>query len=253
MRAFAYRFLSRARVGWSSSIAFATLGTSVTTLLLVPLLSIAYDVLMGADLSAPDPARIGYAAALVALALSIASGIVGAAATDRMLGIFLEVHVQRRFDAAYWLAIAVVPTVLSLLTGAASVAAVLTLSGNVELLWHTVALVPVTMLCGLLLGIAAAGFGLSLPDPYLGATILGAVLPVLAGVIVPIALTPTWLQTISMAVPLSGIVASLDASGSMAGLILRDLLVACLWAGAGLLFTRRAVARLRDGQRADIL
>lgn len=251
MRAFAYRFLSRARVGWSSSIAFATLGTSVTTLLLVPLLSIAYDVLMGADLSAPDPARIGYAAALVALALSIASGTVGAAATDRMLGIFLEVHIQRRFDAAYWLAIAVVPTALSLLTGAASVAAVLTLSGNVELLWHTVALVPVTMLCGLLLGIAAAGFGLSLPDPYLGATILGAVLPVLAGVIVPIALTPAWLRTASAVVPMSGVVASLD--GFDAGLIARDLLVACLWAGVGVLFTRRAVARLRSGQRADIL
>jgi len=98
--AFAYRFSSGVRVSWASSTAFATLGTAVVTLLVLPLLDVLFDVLMGSDLSAPDLVRTGYAAALVALAVSVASGVVGTVATDRMLGVFQEVHTRRRLDVA---------------------------------------------------------------------------------------------------------------------------------------------------------
>lgn len=104
--AFAYRFSSGVRVSWASSTAFATLGTAVVTLLVLPLLDVLFDVLMGSDLSAPDLVRTGYAAALVALAVSVASGVVGTVATDRMLGVFQEVHTRRRLDVAYWLSVA---------------------------------------------------------------------------------------------------------------------------------------------------
>ena len=62
----ARRALSTASIGWSSSITFATLGTAITTLVLVPGLNVLFTVLLGADLAANDTVRIGCATALIA-------------------------------------------------------------------------------------------------------------------------------------------------------------------------------------------
>lgn len=77
------------------------------------------------------------------------------------------------------------------------------------MLGRLIALAPVAIGCGLLLGIGAAGTGVDLPDPYLGATIVPTFLPLLA----------------------------------------RDPLFASVWAGAGLAAVRHAVTRLRAGVR----
>lgn len=255
MASFWHRLNSRARVGWQSSTSFATIGTAVTTLLFMPLLDIAFDVLMGRDLSAPDLVRTGYAAALVALAVSVAGGIVGAVATDRNLGVFQEVHTRRRLDVAYWCAVATVPVLLAAITATAAIGTVLALSTqrDLVLLAHVLALTPVAVMCGVLMGVAAAGVGVDLPDPYLGATIIGAFLPVLTGVIVPVELTPTWLQAASRFVPMSGVLAALDAGQLTTTPLLHDLVVALAWAAAGLVATRHAVIRLRKGLRRDVI
>ncbi|WP_167203090.1 ABC transporter [Actinomyces respiraculi] len=256
MGAFLARLGSGVRVTWASSTAFATVGTAVVTLLVLPLLSIAYDVLLGADLSAPDLVRTGYAAALVALASSVCAGVVGTAATDRNLGVFHEVHTRRRLDVAYWLAIAAVPSLLAVLTGAAAIGAVAVLSPahDLAMLGRVIALAPIAVVCGLLLGVGAAGIGVDLPDPYLGATIVSTFLPLLTGVIVPLSLCPAWVRVLGALAPLSGTVTALDASADGVGALLtRDLLVALVWAGAGLAATRHAVTRLRAGARRDII
>ena len=74
------------RVSWASSTAFATLGTAVVTLLVLPLFDVLFDVTMGSDLSAPNLERTGYAAALVALAVSVAGGVVAAAPVSGTVG-----------------------------------------------------------------------------------------------------------------------------------------------------------------------
>ena len=183
--AFAYRFSSGVRVSWASSTAFATLGTAVVTLLVLPLLDVLFDVLMGSDLSAPDLVRTGYAAALVALAVSVASGVVCTVATDRMLGVFQEVHTRRRLDVAYWLSVAVVPALLAASTATVAIGVVFALSPlhDVGVLGRVITLAAPTIVCGLLMGIMAAGVGVNLPDPYLGATIIATFLPLLTGVI----------------------------------------------------------------------
>lgn len=252
------RFVSNARISWISSTAFATVGTAVVTLVALPVLEVVMVVLLGADLATPDLVRTGYAAALVAIVAAVTSGVVAAVATDRNLGIFEYAHVYRRFDPAYWLAKAVMPGLLSLLTAALVLGTVLV--GEVlatgwgpdtaPQLLRTLSLVPLALLLGLLLGIAAAGIGVSLPDPYLGATILGTLLPLAAGVIVPVALYPAWLQPLSYLLPGSGMV---DALASSAGGIWRDLLLAGLWAGLGLACTLRALAQLRAGVRRESL
>lgn len=170
MRGFLHRMVSGTRVAWMSSTAFATIGTAVVTLLALPLLDVLFDVLMGADLSAPDLVRTGYAASLVTLGTLVSGGIVAVVASDRNLGVFQEVHTRRRFDVAYWISVAVVPTLLSLATGAATIGAVFALSAahDAAVLGRVLALAPVCILCGVLMGVAAAGIGVDLPTPTWG-------------------------------------------------------------------------------------
>ena len=59
MGSFVHRLASGVRVGRASSTAFASLGTTLTTLLLIPLLDVLFDVLMGHDLSSPNLVRTG--------------------------------------------------------------------------------------------------------------------------------------------------------------------------------------------------
>ena len=185
MESFAHRLASGVRVSWASSPSFATVGTVLSTLLVLPLLDILFDVLLGADLSAPNLVRTGYAAALAALTTSVAGGVVGQVVADRNRGVFQEVHMRRRVDAAYWLSLGVVPTLLATTTGAAAIGAVHLLSPvhDAGMLGRVLVLAPVAVTCGLLMGVAAGGIGVDAPDPYLGLTIVSALLPLLTGVI----------------------------------------------------------------------
>lgn len=251
------RLVSIIRVSWDSSVTFATLGTAVTTLVVLPLLDVIFDVLLGADVGAPNLVRTGYAAALVALCSSVVTGIVSAAVADRNFGIFQEVHLRRRVDLVYWLGIATVPTLFALLTGASAIGAVFWLSSgrDLALLGRVVVLAGIALLCGFFLGIGAAGIGIDLPDPYLGATIVAIFLPVLTGVVVPLEYYPTWLHALATLVPLSGTITALSAPPGWlsAWLLARDCVVALLWAAGGLLATHHAIIRMRAGLRREIL
>lgn len=242
-------------MGWSSSTTLASVGTALSVLVIVPLLDISFSVLMGADLSAPDLVRTSQAAALVALATSIASGIVGAVASDRNRGVFEAIHSRRRLDLAYWIAISALPTLLALLTTALSLGAILAMDPTHDIvsLGKVLLLVPATILISVLLGIAAAGIGVDLPDPYLGATLLAACWPLFTGVIVPLRVSPDWLQIVAVGVPLSGVITALDSREATSRLIVRDLVVAMGWAVLGLALTRHALYQLRTGVRRDIL
>ena len=196
----ARRALSTASIGWSSSITFATLGTAVTTLILVPGLNVLFTVLLGADLAANDTVRIGCASALIATLSSVAAGIVARVATDRWIGVFEYVCTARPVDAGYWLGAAAVPALLASVTGLSNVGIVWLLSltapstgAGSGLLLGALALMPVAVLGGVCLGIFAAGLGLYLSDPYTGSNVLSIVLPVSAGVIVPVSTYPAWL------------------------------------------------------------
>ncbi|WP_026406341.1 hypothetical protein [Actinomyces gerencseriae] len=255
MVSFVHRLASGVRVGWASSTAFASLGTTLTTLLLIPLLDVLFDVLMGHDLSSPNLVRTGYAAALVAVAVSVSGGVVSSVAADRNLGVFHEVHTRRRVDAAYWLSAGVMPLILAIPTGAAAIGSVFVLSSahDIAMLGRVVALVPVVVVCGLLMGVGGAGVGVDLPDPYLGATVIASVLPLLAGVIVPLSDCPQWLRAAASLMPLSGVVGVIDTTGGIRPAIGHDLGVALAWALAGLLATRHAVVRVRAGLRRDVI
>ena len=263
-----HRALSTASIGWSSSITFATLGTAITTLVLVPGLNVLFTVLLGADLAANDTVRIGCATALIATLSSVAAGIVARVATDRWIGVFEYVCTTRAVDAGYWLGAAAVPALLASVTGLSNVGIVWILSltapstgATSGLLLGAIALMPVAVLGGVCLGIFAAGLGLYLSDPYTGSNFLSIILPVSAGVIVPVSTYPAWLAWVCSWVPGSRLVQALDTSGGIAGgaapdlfaLLAADTALAGLYAAAGLGLTLLAARRIRAGARASLL
>lgn len=263
----ARRALSTASIGWSSSITFATLGTAITTLVLVPGLNVLFTVLLGADLAANDTVRIGCATALIATLSSVAAGIVARVATDRWIGVFEYVCTARPVDAGYWLGAAAVPALLASVTGLSNVGIVWLLSltspsgADSGLLLGAIALMPVAILGGVCLGIFAAGLGLYLSDPYTGSNVLSIVLPVSAGVIVPVSTYPAWLAWLCSWVPGSRLVQALDTSGGTASsttpdlfaLLAADTALGVLYAAIGLGLTYLAARRIRAGARASLL
>ncbi|XCB29717.1 ABC transporter [Arcanobacterium hippocoleae] len=254
-----YRFTSNVKISWISSTAFATVGTAVVTLIALPVLNVVFDILLGADLAAPELARTGYSAALVAMIAAVCGGVVSAVAADRNLGIFEQVHLQRRFDFAYWLAKAVMPAVLSCITSFVLFALVtlsaITMGVNDGTQWillgKTILLTPPALLIGIFLGIGAAGLGVNFSDPYMGGNIFAAFLPLAAGVIVPTQYYPNWLLPLTSVLPGSGLL-SYFVSSSVLG-IFRDLFFGVCWAVIGVLLARYALSRLRTGMRRESL
>ena len=120
---------------------------------------------------------------------------------------------------------------------------------------------PVAVLGGVCLGIFAAGLGLYLSDPYTGSNFLSIILPVSAGVIVPVSTYPAWLAWVCSWVPGSRLVQALDTSGGIASgaapdlfaLLAADTALAGLHAAAGVGLTFLAARRIRAGARASLL
>ena len=139
------RLVDGVAISRASSTIFATLGTALVSLLVIPVLEIVYSLLFGADLHSTQLLRTAYVASCVSFTSAICSGMVSRVATDRHLGVFQEVHSWRRFDAAYWLAAALVPVIFATTTAViASVLAgkpesslmLLALSNGAEMLMH---------------------------------------------------------------------------------------------------------------------
>lgn len=250
-------FLSRAKstcqVSLASSIAYATVGTTLVTMLVVPLFEVVFNVLLGNDLGAQDMLRTAYASALVAMGLGVCSGLVSKVATDRNLGIFQEVHQYRTVDIAYWAGSAVMPILLAIPTGVVSLV-VITVAGGARgwsMVLNISALAVVAIFIGVLVGIAMAGIGVALSDPYQGANFANAIVPILSGVIVPVALFPNWLAGLSRAIPISGTIRALSTalqSGQLnLALLLVDVGVAAGWAVIGLAVVGLAIRRIKSG------
>lgn len=239
-------------VSFASSSAYATLGTMLVSIIILPLLEIVFAVLLGHDLGARDVVRTAYAATLVGAGLGVCGGIVGKIVTDRNLGVFQEVHQFRRADVAYWAGSAIMPILLVLPTTITSLGFITWLAGEARAgIAMITALTAVAIAIGVLVGIAMAGVGVALSDPYQGANYASALIPILAGVIVPSSVFPSWLATISWCMPMAGTVRALHAG--LAGqplapaLIIGDLAVSAVWMLIGLGVVTIALRRMRAG------
>ena len=169
---------------------------------------------------------------------------------------FEEVHMFRRLDLSYWGAKAVGPSLLAMLTVLVVLSAVTLGSAAIggmphyEVLTRLCFLAPLALICGILVGIGAGGIGLDLPDPFLATTIVAALLPLSAGVIVPVSEYPAWLSPLTFILPGSGITRALSGDYSR---IMVDIVISAIWMAVGLAVTYHAVSRIRAGIRRESL
>lgn len=253
------RFISRIKstftVARMSSSYQATYGTLLVTLLIIPVLNIFYSVLLGEDLGADDYLRTGIASLLVGMCTSVISGIVSKVVTDRNLGIFQEVSQRRVIDLAFWCGSVLIPVLLLIPTSIVALVIVFISSERLtsEFVLPISLIVATAIVIGILMGIAMAGVGVYLSDPYQGANIIGALIPIVSGVIVPTQLYPDWLQRIVPLFPMSGTVnvlsEVLQQSPFRWGPMLWDVGVATIWAFVGLIMVRFALLRIRSGYK----
>ncbi|VDG76122.1 Uncharacterised protein [Actinobaculum suis] len=280
-----HRFFLTAWISLRASTAFATVFTALVTFIVMPLLSIAFNVLLGDTLNSPDVVRIMYASATLSAAAGTMAGYTSEVVRARDIEVVRAIQPYRRIDVAFWLGICVTPVILSLCTCIVSfgAATLFALSGGnshprssgagtvmasgetgevvassarlVPDLWVIILLILSALFIGLCLGIFAAGLGINRDNPYAVSNVLDVLLTVTSGVVVPYALYPVWLQKLLLPFPMHGTIDLLDLprAGSGDRLVflvpwLLDIAVALVCAGIGLAAFARLGKHLREGR-----
>lgn len=251
-----------ARVAWASTPALANVGTALTSLVAVPLLGVVLLVAITLAAGAgPDAAvATAYAGVVVAFGAAIVSGTVAQVTTDRQIGVLADVLVGRPVHPAYWISKVSVPV----LTGTAvAMGALLALGAVVpasrSLLVGALVVLPVVAVAGACSAVAAATLSIGLKDPYLISNVVVALVPLSAGVVVPVVDYPDALRFLASALPFTASIEALRAIGdasavpwsSVAVLAVRELVVCGAWLLCGLAASRFVVAALRSGRRSE--
>lgn len=241
-----------------SSTALTNWRTALTSLVAVPLLEVLLVVAIAASVGATSLASVAYAGALVALGTSIINGTVGEIARDRSLGVLQDALTFRPFNTAYWTSKVAIPALVGIIVAATAAVAIFALDAEHDRhqLQTAMALIPLVSLSGSAVAIGVSALSVALRDPYAIANVLTAALPITAGVVLPLALYPGWLAAIAQVLPFTAAATIIwipDLGGaSIAGLVLRELLVGTLWLAMGAAAAGRVVRLLRDGRREDI-
>lgn len=241
------------RLAARSSPALNSIGTAITTLFLVPLL----DVLMLAAVALGVGGSIepitAYAALLVAAGTAIINGTVASVTNARVLGVLAQVLQFGLWQPRFWSSQAFVPVVGASATFASSAIAIFFIdpSHNAKVLGLAFSYLPVVILSGALIGVAASLCAIGLGDPYLVANVLGWPLTLLTGVLVPITSYPPVLGELGRVVPFTNAVAGLRAGtlSAAAG----ELLVMVGWMLIAALVSVWTVRRWRAGSVRESL
>lgn len=281
-----HRFFLTAWLSLRASTTFATVFTALVTFILMPLLGIAFNVLLGDTLNSPDVVRIMYASATLSAAAGTMAGYTAEAVRARDIEVVRAIQPYRRIDLAFWPGISVTPVILSLFTCIVSFGAATLFAhsgGNSHLsntsadtatasaainevaasstsivpgLWLIALLILTALFIGLCLGIFAAGLGINRDNPYAVSNSLDVVLTITSGVVVPYALYPVWLQKLLLPFPMHGTIDLLDwqraGNGDFSVFLvpwLCDIAIALVCAAIGL----AAFARLGKDPREGLL
>lgn len=257
--------MSRGPVGTSLRIArvstpeLTNASTALTSLVAVPLLEVLLIVAVSASLGGDDLVRTAYAAIILAYGLSIVTGTVGQVTRDRQIGVLQEALMSRFFYLPYWLGKVTVPAVLGAAVAVASSLAVLLVDPDrsAQAFVGAVALLPVVTVGASLAAVGVATLSVGASDPYLVANVAQGVLPLTAGVVVPLSSYPAVLAHAASALPFTAAVEAMRVlqnggdTALVATLMTRELLVCSVWFVIGAVVSRRVVRALRDGRRRE--
>lgn len=243
------RFFHLLALQFHSSTMFANIGTVLVSFLVTPMLDIAFSVLMGASLSAPDLVRIGYGSCLVGAAIGVCTTMAASVANDKDQEILQDVLLRRKIDMAYWLGVAVRGVLMAFVTGiiASSGIFLIDATQDWESLLRTLALLPMALVSGALLGIGVSGLGLPLKDSFMPLNTAVPLLPIIAGVVVPLRYYPLWAQHIVVLLPMSSYSAVLTGAASIPAAVVRETLTGGAWAVIGIMSSILAVRSWKHG------
>ncbi|MDO4762477.1 MAG: ABC transporter permease [Corynebacterium sp.] len=194
-----------AKVAARSTGAFANARTFLVGIVLTPLLGVAFNVLLGQGIGAPELMPIAWASLVLGVFGMSASTLNGIVVHDRMIGVFDEIITRNRIPFHYWLGISLPSVGTALVTGSILSATFLLITG--EFSYHPFAyLVVPSAILGALFGVFCAGMGVDKDNPYTYLNWSLTFLPLTSGAVVPLALYPTWIAPILQWVPLTALV-----------------------------------------------
>lgn len=194
-----------AKVAARSTGAFANARTFLVGIVLTPLLGVAFNVLLGQGIGAPELMPIAWASLVLGVFGMSASTLNGIVVYDRMIGVFDEVITRNRVSLPYWLGISLPAIGTALVTGSILSATFLLFTGEFSYYPFAYLVVPSAIL-GALFGVFCAGMGADKDNPYTYLNWSLTFLPLTSGAVVPLAFYPTWIAPVLQWVPLTALV-----------------------------------------------
>ncbi|OZG48973.1 ABC-2 type transporter [Bombiscardovia coagulans] len=243
------RTLSTANVSRQSSMLFADVKTVLVSVIVTPVLDIIFSVLLGASLASPNLIRIAYAGTIISIAMTTCTAMCTTVSFDKDQGIIQDVLSRRVFDGAYWIGISIPAAFAGLSTGIVSILGILLVDPihDIQTFHRITALFPSGIAAGILLGVFVAGLGLPLKDSYAALNTITPLIPITAGVVVPLRFYPDWIHPLLNVLPLSTSVEAIQNTNSWYIVLLREVCIGVAFAGVGILASRYATISLRKG------
>jgi len=247
------RFVTALQIALVSNDALTSVPTAITSMVLTPLMEALLLVAVLASVGVPDIRDAAYASIVLSFGRAVLGGTVGEVSHDRQIGVAQEIVGYRLWNPAYWFGKLVPLLLLGIVPAVLSALAVFWAFGgdDVEALIRVLWGIPLAALVGALVGVTAAVASFALSDPYLISNILGSVLIITAGVVLPIGYYPAWLAAISRLLPFTAAVELVRGTGPAVLLLVRELAVSAVWLAIGLLIARRVMALIRSGRRSS--
>lgn len=243
-----------ARIAAKTAVAFSSPGTALTTLVFVPLCEVLLVLAITTGLTGQFAMITAYAAAIVGLGASVITGVVGEITRDRNIGVLAEVMRAGLWQPKYWVAKVLVPLTSGVVVALASLIALVVADPAHDLVLFGRALVVAVAACvsGALVGIAAAMLTLGGNDPYLVANLLGGVLMLGTGVVLPIDAGPPIVGALGRALPFTALIDGLRHGELLRGIGV-EALVVLVWCGVALALSGVVMRRFRSGRVLELL
>ena len=242
--------LTVANVSWRSSMPAGRPLALLVTLVVIPVLDVACQLMLGGSLNSPALARIGYAGGLVTAACQVATVMASGMTMDREEEIIPQVLARRPMDLAYWIGLGLPGVMAASVTGLVALAETLGLDvghGPSDFL-RALSLLPIALFAGLALGILVGGLGLLSADSFAPLNAVTVLLPVAVGVVVPAETYPAPLRRFATIFPLGATVQAVGDYGlSWTAVLLAEAVRGLVEVAIGLVASVAALRRMRSG------
>ncbi|WP_220739422.1 ABC transporter permease [Leuconostoc miyukkimchii] len=172
------------------------------------------------------------------VALSIISGIQNLISTlnslfvdDQNRGIDMEMAVNSPFSVRYWASKVLAAVIVSIGQMLITLTLVLLFTRDTSWINRAMLAIPILIIFGSIVGFTSTVVSWKSNDPYLVGNVVGILIVLLSGVIVPLDQYPKWLNLLSHTLPFSHLMQWLMTGN---GNILPDVLIAIVWTGLGI-------------------